>query len=334
MLQFLKKKQKASTRIGITMNADQIAIAHMGEKNGAPYLLHCERFPSKSPEDSRIRLAEFVRQHGLEGTQVSAVMNPSDYSLQLVEAPNVEPEELRSAVRWKVKDLIDIKLDEAGIDVFELPEDAFRGRKMVYVVAAKKSRLQQIIERINECDLEVAIIDIPELAMKNISSLYVDDSQGAAFIDLRRTGSTINITINGDLYLTRRINTQLETDVLDSPEWPDLKERLVVEIQRSLDYYESQVGKNRVNTIYMAHRQRNSEGMLASLNEMLDGQISILDLSKHLNSAVELSPETQQICMSAIGGTLRGMKKASPEQPQPGTDDSSTDSSANAQEAA
>ena len=57
-------------------------------------------------------------------------------------------------------------------------------------------------------------MDIPELAMRNVSSLYLKDNNGAAFMDLRRTGSTMNITRDGNLYLSRRINTQLDPEVM------------------------------------------------------------------------------------------------------------------------
>jgi len=51
-------------------------------------------------------------------------VNPRDYNLHLVEAPNVEPEELCPAVRWKIKDLLDMKVEDAAIDTFPVPDDA------------------------------------------------------------------------------------------------------------------------------------------------------------------------------------------------------------------
>jgi hypothetical protein len=38
-------------------------------------------------------------------------------------------------MHWKVKDLLDLKVDDAAIDVFPVPDDAYLGRKMAYVVA-------------------------------------------------------------------------------------------------------------------------------------------------------------------------------------------------------
>jgi MSHA biogenesis protein MshI len=269
-MQFFKKKAKSSDRVGVAFNVDQLALAHMGERDGAPYLLHCETVDVDSERDAADALIKIVKKLKLEGAQCSFVLNPKDYSLHLVEAPNVEPKEMRAAVRWKIKGLLDTKVEDAALDVFEIPKDAYRGRKMVYVVASQKSRVQQIVEKVTASGLELAVIDIPELAMKNLSTCYIADTNGVAFMDLRRTGSTMNITRNGDLYLTRRINTQLDPDVMQSAEWDTLKERLVLEIQRSLDYFESQMGQGEVTQIVIAHRQKDTRGIGGGNDVVLD----------------------------------------------------------------
>lgn len=303
------------------VQSDQLVLAHVEQRNGSPYLLDCKRLPLESAKDVAEVLADLVKEMDIAGTQCSYVLNPKDYNLHLVEAPNVEPDELRSAVRWKIKDLLDMKIDDAAVDVFQVPEDAYRGREMVYVVASLKSKVRSIVEMVTGSGLELAVIDIPELVMKNLSTSYINDEHGVAFMDLRRTGSTINITREDSLYLTRRINTQLDPDVMQANDWEALKDRLILEIQRSLDYYESQMGKSPVNKIVIAPRQHDSAAMAQSLNEMLNGAVSVLDLAGNLDSAIKLTAEMQQICMPAIGATLRGAKKAEkPEDSGPSPD--------------
>ena len=309
-MQFFKKKAKSSSRVGVVVSSDQLAVAHMGERDGAPFLIGFERVVLKSERDAAKALAKMVKDLNLEDKQCSFVLNRKDYNLHLVEAPEVESSELRAAVRWKIKDLLDMKVEDAAIDVFKVPEDAYRGREMVYVVAALKSRISNIVNMVTESGLELAVIDIPELVMLNLSNHYVEDEKGVAFMDLRRNGSTMNITRNGELYLSRRINTQLDPDVMQSPEWESLKDRLVLEIQRSLDYYESQMGQDTINRIVIAQRQNDGAAMAQALNGLLAAEVSVLNIAEHLESAAELTPEDQQIGMAAIAATLRGGKKA------------------------
>lgn len=324
MLDFLKKKKKSTGRVGLMVQSDQLVLAHVEQRNGAPYLLNCERIALESAKQAPEVLEKLVKELDIEGTQCSYVLNPKDYHLHLVEAPNVEPDELRASVRWKIKDLLDMKIEDAAIDVFQLPEDAYRGREMVYVVATLKSKIKSIAELVSKSGMELAIIDIPELVMKNVSTSYIDDDNGVAFIDLRRTGSTMNISQGDDLYLTRRINTQLDPDVMASPDWDNLKDRLVLEIQRSLDYYESQMGKSPINEILIAPRQHDGDAMAASLSEMLSAEVKVLDLAGKIGGTLELSPEVQQICMPVIGATLRGGQRQieqTQEQPSPNSEE-------------
>lgn len=308
-MQFFKKKAKASSRVGVVVSSDQLAVAHMGERDGAPYLLDFERVVLKAERDAGKALAKLVKDMDLEDKQCSFVLNRKDYNLHLVEAPEVEADELRSAVRWKIKDLLDMKVEDAAIDVFRVPADAYRGREMVYVVASLKSRISGIVNMVTDSALELAVIDIPELVMLNLSTHYVEDQNGVAFMDLRRNGSTMNITRNGELFLSRRINTQLDPAVMQSDEWENLKDRLVLEIQRSLDYYESQMGQTPINRIVIAQRQHDGAAMAESLNAMLTADVTVLNIAEHLDSAKELTTEDQQIGMAAIAATLRGGKK-------------------------
>lgn len=310
-MQFFRKKAKSNSRVGVVVSSDQLAVAHMGERDGAAYLIDFERVALQSERDSGKALSNLVKSMEIEDKQCSFVMNRKDYNLHLVEAPEVEASELRAAVRWKIKDLLDMKVEDAAIDVFQVPENAYRGRSMVYVVASLKSKIQSIVSMITESGLELAVIDIPELAMKNLSNSFIDDRNGAAFLDLRRNGSTMNITHNRELYLSRRINTQLDPDVMRSLEWDSLKDRLVLEIQRSLDYYESQMGQKQISRIVISQRQHDAAAMAAQLNSMLTAEVSVLNLAAHLDSAKKLSLEDQQIGMAAIGATLRTNNKPS-----------------------
>jgi len=309
-MQFFKKKAKSNSRVGVVVSADQLAVAHMGERAGEPYLIDCERVVLQSEKEAGKALEKLVKELQLEGKQCSYVLNRKDYNLHLVEAPEVEASEMRAAVRWKIKDLLDMKVEDAAIDVFQVPDEAYRGRQMVYVVASLKSKVSSIVDTVSQSGLELAVIDIPELVMLNLSSNYIEDDQGVAFMDLRRNGSTMNITRGGELYLSRRINTQLDPDVMQSMEWDSLKDRLVLEIQRSLDYYESQMGQSPINRVVIAPRQHDGAAMAQTLNDMLSAEVSVLNIAEHLECAVELSREVQQVGMAAIAATLRGKKKA------------------------
>ena len=122
------------------------------------------------------------------------------------------------------------------------------------------------------------------------------------------------------------INTQMDPEVMKSAEWENTRDRLVLEIQRSLDYYESQMGKGQVTKIFIAQRQFDTQDMVKVLDESLTAQVTSMNMADRMQSDVTLTPETQQIASLAIGATLRGMKREeltvpSPDAPEPSPED-------------
>lgn len=311
MLAWFGNKKRAEGLVGLSINDQRIALAHITRKRDDVFLQNCVREAlSGGARDglkaARDRLPALVEELGLAGVNCSCVLAPRDYNIYLVEAPEVEPDEMRSAVRWKIKDLLDMPIEEAVVDVFPLPENALRGRSpMIYAVAANKARVEQMIEVVDRAGMTLDAIDIPEMAMRNLTSVFADDSNGLAFIALKQSGSTMNLSHQGQLYLTRRINTPVAADALLQDDWEGLRDRLALEIQRSLDYYESQMGQSPINKILMAPRQSDTDTMTASLSDALAAPIDVFNFADRLPSADSISADLKGACMMVIGAALR-----------------------------
>jgi MSHA biogenesis protein MshI len=302
---FNKKKGKPGL-LGVSLNDNELALAHIGIEAGQPALLLCESFELASVQEAGKVLADKAHHHGLEQIRCNFVLAPDDYSLLLVEAPNVEPAELAAAAKWKIKDMIDRPLDQLAVTVFPIPGDAYRSqRDMLYVVAADRKKIQQVADMVTHAGLKLESIDIPELAMRNLTMLYTDDSAGLATMDLRHDGSLLNLSKNGAIYLTRHLSTQVGDEILGSNEWEAVKDRLVLEIQRSLDYYESQMGQGHINRVLVAPRKQDSDALRAELDQAMGVKVEVMNLQGRLASNIELSPELQRSCLMAIGGALR-----------------------------
>ena len=84
--------------------------------------------------------------------QCAALLKPGDYQLLLVEAPNVPKDELKSAIRWRIKDMIDYHIDDATVDVLDIPpEDGAGGRNhLMYAIAARNDLIQTCVRAFDE----------------------------------------------------------------------------------------------------------------------------------------------------------------------------------------
>ena len=99
----------------------------------------------------------------------------TDYQLLLVEAPNVPAAELKAAVRWRMKDMLDYRVDEATVDVLDIPPDpAAGGRSRFDVRGRGAQRGRPAVHRALRVGrpFPLSVIDIAETAQRNIAALF------------------------------------------------------------------------------------------------------------------------------------------------------------------
>ncbi|MFC0168339.1 agglutinin biogenesis protein MshI [Pseudoduganella danionis] len=173
----------------------------------------------------------------------TTLLGSGAYQLLLVEAPNVPAAEMKAALGWRVKDMIDFPLEEATLDMVMLPppQNSNMHNSQAYAVVARNSILaphQQIF-----WDNKVALdaIDIDEMAQRNISALLEPEGRGVAMLSFDSDGGLLTVSFNGELYLARRMDITLgqllETEV---DRLQHLHDRITLELQRSLDHFERQ----------------------------------------------------------------------------------------------
>lgn len=297
---WLNKSHTGAGRVGLAVGPDGLAIVMVNALGAVQY---CQ---FHDPEgDSSQLLANIVAEKGWEKMPCSLVLHPVYYQLLLTEKPPVESDEMSSAVRWKVKEFIDFPVEEAAIAHFELPEDAYRGRqKMLYAAALRKSTLQSLITPIEASGLQVDCVEIAELAMHNIVSRLPQKSGGIAVVQLHEGEGFINLVEDGAVYLTRRLDIGLDTfnASVDNTRFFD---SLFLEIQRSLDYYESQLGKGIITRLFYSPGLANTVAIGDFLSTQLGLNVAPLELPV-LEMAEDVGADGEHIIRSAsaLGAAL------------------------------
>ncbi len=291
--------------VGIELSDKGLAIAARNE-NGDLQALAVNDLELQLEQSNEDFLKAFVSSQGLEGETCHLVIPYSKYQLLLVEAPDVPMEEMREAMQWRIKDLLSTPVEKTGIDVFSLPDNGARGRHMLYVVASDKDYLNKCIEFINESGLKLNSIDINELALRNISLLQEGGKvagRGIALVRITSKESNVSLYQEGNLYLSRSFNVNYKGGLLE-----DLPvDSLMLEIQRSLDYYERQMGQRPPSSIYLFGENISEDKLTDDLCRGLSGAVKILDLSDHVKNREDLPLDLLAPCVSAIGASLRGV---------------------------
>ena len=66
-------------------------------------------------------LAKVSASLGLNGFEFSTLLENGEYQMLTVDAPNVPAEEVKAAIRWRIKDSLNYPVEEATIDVLQIP---------------------------------------------------------------------------------------------------------------------------------------------------------------------------------------------------------------------
>ncbi len=296
-------KSQKNEALGVEFTADGVAFAYIQRPaTQEPHLVHCEFLPcdtkANAPEVLRNRLVKL----GLQQVPCNVVINSGTYQLLLGEAPKVPLDELAEALRWRVKDLIQFPITDAVIDAFLLPEDSARGTsRMAYAVVMQRNHLVQLIGQTKAAQLTLETIDIPELVLRNLVQTCCETKRGIALIKLAPGGGSLQIIRDGNLYLSRQFSLAYNGGLLD--ELP--AEALVLELQRSLDYFERQMRQIPPSHVYLCGENITSDKLTAAIRNSLTVTIDVLDVHSGLQIGKDVQEHTLSLCLLALGAALR-----------------------------
>ena len=330
---FWKRKENDSASesqvVGlVVMDGEVTAVACNGDVEGQPSVVAWEAIGFSSPAELQNGLSRFIDTHDLQGWACRCTLSSEDYSLRLVDRPaNIPDGELVDATRWLVRDLIEFDVTEAGLTILTIPEDSSRARTpRMFVVAAKHEPLLDLAHAISATGLRLVGFDIVETAMLALEERMADVVAGGAALRIDDKASILTLSHDKHLYLAR--NLHVDADSIESaaqqamndpsptnPEVVELLDSLLLDVQRSLDYYESEYGQAGASRLSLLPSQSDMTPLLPALSEALRPiQVEIYDLlhyfhfeetpPSHLYPALALAAGTAVTDPDLIGDAL------------------------------
>lgn len=300
MFHFWKPSRKNELQAGIALSPDRLAFALVNRCDPESHeIVDLASIACVDQHEQNQALTDLRKRHQLNKIPCTFILNPDQYAFIQIEAPNVETDELKSAVRWRIKDMLDFHIDDATIDAFSLPLSARQSAvQLMYVVAARSPLIQSVVDRLLAVDINLTAIDINELALHNLTTTQLENDQQVVAACYRLHDSFyIVISDKNQMYLCRHID---DYTVPGSEGELDYNQ-LALEIQRSLDYYESQYGKGAVAQLSVFSNRKNTPNPA----DYFQLPVVRADLDNLLPKLNEYSDDVIMHCLSALGGALR-----------------------------
>ena len=307
-MRFFKKAKKKNCWLTIAFLVDGIAcvsVRRAGVNKPVVDLMHF--YP---PSASVGTLEKIGRELHANEYQCLTMLGGGEYQVFAVDALNVPAEELKTAMRWRLKDMLDFHIDDATIDVLAIPVDkdvAARARHGLFAVAARNAVIEQRQNLFAAARINLSVIDIAETAQRNIAAMVEPEGRAVAMLSFGNDGGLLTVTFGGELYLSRRIDVSLAR-LLDADH--DKKhasfDKITLEVQRSLDHFDRQF--HAINLARLVLAPTGVTGLEEYLSSNLYTPVATLDLADVLDLAgtPELAGAAQQQkFFLALGAALR-----------------------------
>jgi MSHA biogenesis protein MshI len=230
---------------------------------------------------------------------LTLIIPPAMYQIIQLEKPAIAEQELVAALPWQIKDLTDIDLGEMVLDYIDLPAAPGQPDK-INVVVSIKSELQELVALVSRDKLNLQRILIEEWLIHEL----VDYADHAALVLMHQPDQDVLLQVirQGQLQFSRRLRgfnrlhqyseSELQQGVFDN---------LLLEIQRSMDYIESQLKLPPVRSIHLLCSGAERPDLVPLFHQAGFSQVQALQLKPQLQWATALDVNELWPAIAAAG---------------------------------
>jgi MSHA biogenesis protein MshI len=304
----LFKAAKQDKQIGVDFLPAGVAVVGVrsGKKNPGQ-ILTSEYLPSVGQPAQVEALQQWVRDNHLQKSPCVCLVAIEDCDTHQVEKPDVDESEMNQALTWRIKDLIDYDVGSAVVDSYPMPVSNKNNTPQVIVVSAHESAIGSYVDSVKTTGLSLEAIDIHDLVGKNLSFIQQGAGQTQAILTLAENSGLLSIFHDTDLYVSRDFRIGIKQIEQVDSEDQSAYDSLLLEIQRSMDYFESFYDHGSVSSMQVYPRLPATEKMVMYLQNASSFEIDFVRFGEP--QSAENPPVLEPHCFHAYCAALRGLDR-------------------------
>lgn len=278
---FRRHSQDGSRWVGVSLSG---ATAHAVELIHAPggrprvgwtWIGDAESLPQA--------LRGLQKVHALDDVRLVVCVEHDAYRLVATEAPDVPREEWADASRWALREQVDFPVDDAIIDVLEVPE-ATRLRQSSPTLTAVMARTKHaaIAQAADDLGLQWAAMELPETALRNLCALVEEEGKAHALLAFGETQGLLVITYQKELVMMRHIEVPLSAMTGGIEARSAALNRVALEVLRTLDTFERVHSQITLDRLSFIPPNGADDQVVALLAEQVYLPVQAFDLTEHV----------------------------------------------------
>jgi len=278
---FKKSKQPNSSHIiGISIESEEIRGVVYNAEIGKVIRANKVRKTSDI-QDDLLSLGKDLK----FPTEVAVCLAGNEYQFIETDRPKVDEKELSQALAWSVKDMLPFPLENAVIDYFDKPAQA-TGQDKINIIVSESALLNDIIKGCNDNLGELEQVSVYDTVLRRL----IPKSEQSSLILFQLPGQELILQIvqNGELYFARRLRgyNRLSHYTTDELQLGAL-DAIGLEIQRSTDYFESQLKQAPISNILLCLDHVDRDIITKSFSDNFGLPIEWLELKDKNDDSVD-----------------------------------------------
>jgi len=315
---FSKKKDI----IGVDIGSSAVKLVQLRAVKGGYQLVKIGilPLPAEAIVDNTLMdsssIVETVRQLlsslGVKAKEAACSISGNSVIIRKISLPVMPVEELEDQIHWEAEQYIPFDINDVNVDFQILSPDEQDPSKMnVLLVASKKDIINDYLSVFAEAGLKLVVVDVDSFAVQNAyeTNYPVDPEQVVALVNIGASIFNLNIVrdgvslftrdvqMGGNLY-TEEIQKQFGVSSDQAEEMklsaagsddPRLKETLArvnetiaLEMRRSLDFYNSTAGEERITKVYLSGGGAKTAMLIDAVQQRLGLPVEILNPMLHV----------------------------------------------------
>lgn len=300
---YLKQKLRSSSQfysVGIAVGVETVTFCALRQQDNG-YEVWAEDTVAFAGWGRRF--AAWIEQHGLSNTPAYLAFSLEQYHQVQVDRPPVEDQEVQAALSFSVEEIL-------GSDtqwVFDYTDLAvpMAGNKKLNIFAIPHDAVAAASEKAVRAGVNLMQISVAELATCELVPTLAEP----VMIIVQETGEevSLNIVKDGHLYVSRRLKGFENLGSFSEQELQmGLVDSLSVQVQRSMDYFESQLRQPPVRKIQLRLDTAHTTLVAKQINQVIPAEVTALEPDVVVNAPLS----KQRLNFTALGMALAPVRLA------------------------
>jgi MSHA biogenesis protein MshI len=297
--------------VGISLHPKFIRMVKGRIREGIWYYDSHDEIVLESEEQWGDGLTSLIALHKLKGAVCTLSLPFNRYQLLQIDKPNIPEEELTMALSWNIKDLVTIGQEDLIADYFHVAAKTPMQGEKLNVVAASRKMLSPLVDIFAKNKVPLKGIVPEEMLIQNV----IGKSDTASLLLSQQMNEEIALQIikKEQIYFARKLRGFNRIHEYSAQELTDgLTDSLSLEVQRSMDYFESQLKQAPIKDILLALPTEHQELIAGQIAQHFPVSVEVMGVR---NQQVSMEVALSEQFYPALGGALEYF-------PSPGENDS------------